>query len=510
MKKIIRTTMIAITLLSISCHDDYEQGTDDSIENTETDFEYSPPGGDVATEGDNDLVTGTQRMRQEIKALEERERFFESELSKPIDFSWILPSEDSIHGDVTELTVDMRTKTQIKQDALAEQAGQDQESYSEARDRIISEAEKRYFDTQATKLLNEEKYEDFADLILWKQSTLNGPISDAHREVAENQLAGYVNKSGIISSFQSKTVHLGQIELSSDPNTRRGRKWRARINQILAKKMATTDPVVQSDLDVALMAAIAADRTENRDSLSYKYNEFLSNRALYKIENDPMWLKAKENVQTAGAAQIVDVSGVVNPLIRSAIISTSNALDKTLTKKMIPLDSNPSLLAAIKLNNAAHIGNEVDGPLKPIYSELNDVFNIIDFVNGTEDGFIAFGKDFITGLGELVEHPIDSLKAIGHAIAECEQTYDLIMDSIEEEYDQIPDYDAGDWDKLSGRIAFEAASLLTGEIGVRASGKLTQITRSVDVVDPVNTRLKVSYSANKFDKPTSKIDPHHN
>jgi uncharacterized protein YukE len=108
-------------------------------------------------------------------------------------------------------------------------------------------------------------------------------------------------------------------------------------------------------------------------------------------------------------------------------------------------------------------------------------------VGGFFEGLYEGGKDTVTGLWNMVTHPIETVKGLGYAITHPGE----VWEALKKPY--VEDWESGNQGRAIGRGAFEVLSLIV------PGGAATKSGKAASLMDKIGDVSRVARAANKAD-----------
>lgn len=304
-----------------------------------------------------------------------------------------------------------------------------------------------------------------AEAIARKISQYLGKKANASNELAKSQwqsiLSSHLDHNGLIKSWSSLVSLPRDYKLRTSEVSPAGRAVRQTINAALGFLVRSNATSEQPMFKEAIRYASIADYSLSQDD-KQRGDRFLNRaRALLDFaSNNRRVNRYKRLLISPGAKAMFGELAAVNDYqtyesTRVANRAAGQSLEKLDTAQLYTLVTSIKSLAQVSLrSNIEHF-----------HSVLDRAHRIVDFAQGLAMGVqegAGGAIDSIAGLAKFVTSPVDSVKALGLAVYQWEDTLGVAIDSVQDFIQSVPEMDAEAWGRLTGKIAFDISTSMIG------------------------------------------------
>ena len=159
------------------------------------------------------------------------------------------------------------------------------------------------------------------------------------------------------------------------------------------------------------------------------------------------------------------------------IISLANGLAKELTRNTAYQSMEYYTLSNIALKKAQ--SRSMDSDLNKFESALDNAWAYVDIMydvtKGVGKGAYQVAEETVTGVYQLISHPVDSVTSIYSAIQNYDKTYEIITNNIKNDINNFPNLSTEEKAKLITKSSIEIATLITPRGLLKNSVELKKI-----------------------------------
>lgn len=300
-------------------------------------------------------------------------------------------------------------------------------------------------------------------------------------------LQRHVNDRGLVTAWAAQRPgHLTRFE--SDTTTARGRRVRQAANRALGTLNHSEKVEIQKAADLALVLARQADLAVGQGNARWADRQLARSRQLLDYAtNHARVARYRSQSLSARARQAFGVEGVTSDTFEgNQVVQLANALARH--PEMGDPDSHPyahfyGVTAVQSAVRAAAQDNRA-----PLLGMLDRGWRLHDYLEGFASGVGVFVVDTVTGVRELVTHPVDSAEAMWDAVVNFERTYAAIRTRVEQVVDAYPTMSTFEKAQLHGQIASEVASLFVGVGALKAGATAPKLTTAFGKLSSVTEK----------------------
>ena len=303
----------------------------------------------------------------------------------------------------------------------------------------------------------------------------------AQKEQYKNMLRAITNSNGYVTSYAGIAGIPGNLELKTDEFSKEGRAVRQNFNEALGAIAKDERNIQEVGPEHALELLIKADK---------KIAE--GERRI----GDRLLSQARSLLDFHAGNRRIDVYQQVSfsPQARN-LFSISNSHRSATGYQDYQYKKIANLFAAMNpegLSNDAYMASQLavrqvgnlasDRDYGDFNRALQVATTVYDFNMGVGRGLIGGAVDMVSGIGNIIMHPVDTVEGLANAIVNYDKTYDAAVKAAIDFIEELPNATPEEYGELTGRIAFEIASAFTGA-GIAKQGlKVAQVAKHPAVV----------------------------
>ena len=261
------------------------------------------------------------------------------------------------------------------------------------------------------------------------------PLVAAQRK---NALKNFIDDNGIVIAYSTNEEKIKGYAFHtsfSDTYNTPASLVRNAVNEALALKYFADTPEKLEQGNVALDLALEADEAygQNRAQWGDRYVMDSMEIASYAA-HDIFYNDYASTQLNANAQNTFHLNQKADTYEGFKTIELANSMANIIAKN--PTDENFTFLSKMALAQMAE--SQAQGNLKSFETATKNGWFLVDCAKGVTEGLWQFTKDTVTGVVQLVNHPIDSAEAMLNAVINYRETTRVILQAIERNIARFP------------------------------------------------------------------------